>query len=508
VRPGRNGIVELVRAATVVITADVSGVRTPVGSGFFVAPGWVLTCAHVVRKGSRPRVLWRGKELEPTATRVEHGAPWPDGSFGWPDAAALQVQIPVGEPWVPVVPLAAQPPAPGDEVWAYGISQVRGGAPERDGSTLTVANPAPEDEPGFLKLQPGQLAGGMSGGPVLNLDTYEVCGITKATQDPRSLRGGWAVSIRDALDAVGDGIAALNAEHHADSLRALRAGQLMLGTLPDKVMAHLVDRPGAERILAGYLENEVKLSPPVTVKPEQLGEWVARRLFSLNLDQVYAALLAARDILRKETAISIFDHVVCCLTVGERLGWWVPGEAAETLRSESDKETPRIVWVGTDEDATVCLLLRRMAGAGPVDRLAVGGPASARVDGPSGLPAETCADVEAEIRRQLGVDDEGERGWSRAEIQSLFVDQFRVANIFLQLSVDAGLDASTLRRVADEFPGFRFIIHKRDLDVPDGVDDVVLRLFPAIDKTSEWFGLLTRGRLLHQLGLPSEHRVA
>jgi hypothetical protein len=507
VRPGRNGIVELVRAATVVITAaDAAGTRVPVGSGFFVAPGWVLTCAHVVKKGARPRVLWRGRELEPTTVRVRPEAARPDGSFGWPDAAALEVKVPEDEPAGPVVPLAAEPPAPGHEVWAYGISRIRGGTPERDGSVLTVANPAPEDEPGFLKLQQGQLAPGMSGGPVLDLDTFEVCGISKATQDPRSLLGGWAVPIRGALDEVGEGLAELNAEHHADSLNALRAGQLMLGTLPDKVVDHLVDRPGAERALAAYLEREARIALPPTVPPDQVGEWVARHLFSLTLDQVFAAILAARDILNKEAAISIFDHVVCCLTVGERLGWWVPGEAADTLRVESGKDEPRIVWVGTDEDVTVGLLLRRMVGDGPLEVLPVCGAASAEVDEATGLPADANADLHEEIRRQLGINER--RRWSRAELRARYREQFRTANTFFQLGLDAGLDAPLLRRLTDEFRGFRFVVRGRNLDVPGDADDVLLELFPAIDEDNESFGLWTRGRLLRQLGLSSEYRVA
>lgn len=36
------------------------------GTGFFVAPAWILTCAHVVQeaKGEPVQVWWQKKELE------------------------------------------------------------------------------------------------------------------------------------------------------------------------------------------------------------------------------------------------------------------------------------------------------------------------------------------------------------------------------------------------------------------------------------------------------------
>lgn len=53
----------LVKAATVRVHAPADGYGTPGtgptwGSGFFIAPGWVLTCAHVIGEGVL-RCVWR-----------------------------------------------------------------------------------------------------------------------------------------------------------------------------------------------------------------------------------------------------------------------------------------------------------------------------------------------------------------------------------------------------------------------------------------------------------------
>jgi WD40 repeat protein len=177
-----NWIINQVRAATVAVTVVDDeprvGVRR-VGSGFFVAPGLVLTAAHVLT-GKRFGVVWHDSELSATLVQVDADA------F---DVALLRVEVPVDE--VPQVPLATGPPAPGHRVSVFGKATV-----DRDG---TVVDPVPEDEPGFFTIEPGQLVPGMSGGPVLDLDNLEVCGVVVG----ETRRGGRAVAMPDALAALG-----------------------------------------------------------------------------------------------------------------------------------------------------------------------------------------------------------------------------------------------------------------------------------------------------------------
>src|SRR3954469_17943648 len=65
-----TGIFDWIRGATVRITGLDHGSRVFLGSGFFVAPGWVLSAAHVVAEAVELRLVWRGLELTPLAPPV------------------------------------------------------------------------------------------------------------------------------------------------------------------------------------------------------------------------------------------------------------------------------------------------------------------------------------------------------------------------------------------------------------------------------------------------------
>lgn len=102
----RAALAETLRTATIMVSAP-----GRVGTGFFVAPGQVLTCAHVVAGRTRkPPERMAGQwgdadlELEVMQFRPDH------------DLALLRV---VGELDHPVACLAT-PMEPGDELWACG----------------------------------------------------------------------------------------------------------------------------------------------------------------------------------------------------------------------------------------------------------------------------------------------------------------------------------------------------------------------------------------------------
>lgn len=489
---GHNGIVHLVRAATVVVTGEKAGRRVPVGSGFFVAPGWVLSCAHVVAGTTNPGVLWRGHALVPNRVQLQPAEHGPDTQYAFPDAALLQVDIPDGEPEL-CVPITTDPPAVKDQVWVYGFNGVRVGRPERDGSLLTVTDATPGQ---FIRVERGQLAAGMSGGPVLNLNTYAVCGMAKATQLEGPALGGWITSIADALSIVDEPLAERNAAFHADTLPVLRAGQVILGALPKRVQALLTDYAGAVELL------RQRLQPPETVAAADVPEWVARQLFRLSLEELAATLLSTRGTLDPERMVVIFDHVACSLTATSSLAWWVPGDAAQLLRVESSTPAPRVLRIGTDEDVTLGLLMRRAAEAEPWAVKPAGGPTSALPTGPHRLPADLVRDLRAAIVHQLGGD---EAKWAQQRDQ--FRERLRTKNVYLQLRLDGDPDVALLTALRAEFPGFRFLIRKRDVVLPADADEVLLDVLPTIDIEGEWWGLNSRRELLEDLNLPVDHRV-
>jgi signal peptidase I len=154
------------------------------GTGFFVAPGLILTCAHVVQeaKGESVQVRWQKQENWAQAV-VEKSLPEPY------DLALLRVTLPID----------ANPPC----VYLDGAIQSRDplylfGYPDQDfpnGCPVTVdCEGLTGDEPALIKFALGQVRPGMSGSPLLNQRTGKVCGIVKFTRDRSSDLGGGAVS--------------------------------------------------------------------------------------------------------------------------------------------------------------------------------------------------------------------------------------------------------------------------------------------------------------------------
>ena len=170
-----------------------------VGSGYFVGPGLVLTCAHVIeRETGRPAesisISWHGESYKADLS-AENYFPKPG-----PDFALLQVAI-EDNPCV-LMDARFSPVQIGDSVVSYGF-------PERDRSgdiaTFEVEGPAPFV--GLVKLKGGRAEPGMSGAPVLSLATGSVCGILRYTRDRHSDLGGRFLSMHDAireLPIIGD----------------------------------------------------------------------------------------------------------------------------------------------------------------------------------------------------------------------------------------------------------------------------------------------------------------
>ncbi len=199
---------ELLRDCSVrIVTAGSSG------TGAFVAPGLVLTCAHVIasaREAAGPlRVRWSRCELD--AEIVDYHA----GPF--PDLALLRVRhgkhpcVPLsGHPCVLLDPTVEL----GDSLYAFGFTDEEPG-----GDSVTLEYEGPSLRPDELhKLKQGQVRPGLSGAALLNRRTGCVCGVLKATRDRSNDLGGRAVPV-GAVFASMAGIAEEQRLHHAADLR-------------------------------------------------------------------------------------------------------------------------------------------------------------------------------------------------------------------------------------------------------------------------------------------------
>jgi len=167
----------------------------PGGSGFFVAPGYVLTCAHVVggRDGAELTLRWEDVELP---GRVEHAEPASRGAgrlWAAPDLAIIRLLRP---PRHPCVWLGETPTSDGTPLYAFGFGSVYADAAP---TTARVWSAGPQGVDGGtgLRVRDDELPAGMSGSPVLNLMTGEVCAVVKTARIANQPQGGLAIPLVD-----------------------------------------------------------------------------------------------------------------------------------------------------------------------------------------------------------------------------------------------------------------------------------------------------------------------
>jgi CHASE2 domain-containing sensor protein len=163
------------------------------GTGFFVAPGLILTCAHVVKalEDKKAKIRWQDQENFAEA-EIEQIHPSVD-------LALLRVTTPE-EADIPCVYLDESVQT-GDELYLFGY-------PDQDfpnGCPVTFnCEGLTGDEPPLIKFKLGQVRPGMSGSALLNRRTQKVCGIVKFTRDRSLDIGGGAVPTDVILSKLSD----------------------------------------------------------------------------------------------------------------------------------------------------------------------------------------------------------------------------------------------------------------------------------------------------------------
>jgi len=178
-------LIELLRRCTVRLS--VSGGH---GTGFFVAPGTILSCAHVVKlaqeAGKSVTAYWNGQSYTASIERYL-AETHPELQMLYPDLALLKVDKLSDHPCVYLHEEAHL----GDKFYSYGyIDDYKGG------DSSTFENEGWTDERKLLlKLKAGQAQAGLSGSPVLNLRTGGVCGVMKRSRGTDSDLGGRAVPV-------------------------------------------------------------------------------------------------------------------------------------------------------------------------------------------------------------------------------------------------------------------------------------------------------------------------
>lgn len=154
------------------------------GTGFWVAPGLVLTCAHVVETAqaqSAPvEITGDGRTV---SGQIVAFLPKP-----YPDLALLRCNELQNHPCAYVhADIALQ-----DRLYSYGYTDLYSNG---DSATFEYEGPTDTGSGALLKLKEGQSRPGLSGAPLLNLRTGGVCGIVKSSRNVETDLGGRAVPI-------------------------------------------------------------------------------------------------------------------------------------------------------------------------------------------------------------------------------------------------------------------------------------------------------------------------
>jgi len=181
-----------------VVRIDEAGNNVTRGSGVLVAPGWVLSCAHVVEGLDRVSVVPdRGAAAEGDAPlavtgwvrarsearpEVSETAFWP-----FPDLAVIELEDWSDHLFAPLV--MAEPQRKGEShAWGFG---------RREAGVAAVGSPASfvyvgQEGDGFLSLKAGDAPPGLSGAPLVCPAQRGVVGVMSVSRNPSDARGGWA----------------------------------------------------------------------------------------------------------------------------------------------------------------------------------------------------------------------------------------------------------------------------------------------------------------------------
>ncbi len=178
-----QSLIDLLQRCTVKLS-----VAGTYGTGFFVAPGFILTCAHVVAAADNTPITVRWQSQHNFAeAKIAKLLPDIDVS--------LLTYNPPADGHVPCVLLDTAVES-GDPLYLFGY-------PDQDfpnGCPATfLCEGFTGDEPPLIKFKLGQVRPGMSGSPLLNQRTGRVCGIVKFTRDRAIDLGGGAVPISVVL---------------------------------------------------------------------------------------------------------------------------------------------------------------------------------------------------------------------------------------------------------------------------------------------------------------------
>lgn len=253
------------------------------GTGFFVAPGFVVSCAHVAgtEAGLNARVRWGDQDYDATVVAASADAPDRSGAlYAFPDLAVVQLlDPPAGHP---CVWLDMTGPLQGTELTAVGFTdtlQACAAAPRR--VRLTAGGRTAQPGGQLLELVDGEINPGLSGGPVLDHTGAGVCAVVKATRLEDTTMGGFAVPV-DALRLIDPAVYRTVVEQHdrfhrsdtrwrtlSDRVEQTPVGEISEGAFDRHFLGLLAALPDSQDADRSHLAAFLAVAAPGTPLPKR-----------------------------------------------------------------------------------------------------------------------------------------------------------------------------------------------------------------------------------------------
>lgn len=168
------------------VRIKVSRTRNGHGTGFFVAPGYIVTCAHVLDQPPHQEIFFtiRGSDKELPARLIHSFAPKIDLAILEANPRSAKLCVYIGHDI-----------SPRDLCFSFGYTDVEGGHPSGDPITLECEGLAGRQRT-VIKLKGAQVRPGMSGAPLLNQRTGKICGVINKTRNKQIDLGGEALPLQ------------------------------------------------------------------------------------------------------------------------------------------------------------------------------------------------------------------------------------------------------------------------------------------------------------------------
>lgn len=367
----RDGLI----AATVRVVTG-----TTCGTGFFVAPGLVVTCAHVVPDG--PVTVLYGNDPYPVAeVLVREPANASADTYSYPDVALLRVPLTAH----PCVPLDTGPlPAPGLELFAYGCPLI-GGWPRWEHMPMSCEGERAglDRSQVWIKTSRAQVQPGASGAGAVDERSGLLVGMLKLSRDPALDLGAVLVPTGAILAAL-TGLAGLDvlADNRAatQGYATVAAARDRLGNLLPRLAGHLGLASGIDPYHLRLMLLELADDPADPVEALD----AALSLLHLELDRLGDALTQLARASRAADPPRYALETAAALAVVDGRSW-VPPDAVAMLIAERSSAAPRVLQVRSIGSRSLTLHALRASLSRELELVPLCG-ASGETDPETGLP--------------------------------------------------------------------------------------------------------------------------